>query len=61
MESILLSCEAAYSYIGYQEIMDMEKDHKKAKGEAFNQKEFLQRLLSHGALPIRHLKAKLAQ
>jgi hypothetical protein len=39
----------------------MEKDYKKLKGEAFNQKEFLQRLLSYGALPIRHLKAKLAQ
>lgn len=59
---ILLSpCESAYPYIGIQEIRDMEKDYRKAKGEAFTQKEFLQRLLSYGALPIRHLKAKLAQ
>jgi uncharacterized protein (DUF885 family) len=59
---ILLSpCDAAYAYIGYQEILDMEKDYRKVKGEAFSQKEFLQKLLSYGALPIRHLKAKLAQ
>ena len=58
---LLMPCDAAYAYIGYQEIMDMEKDYKKMKGEAFSQKEFLQKLLSYGALPIRHLKAKLAQ
>jgi uncharacterized protein (DUF885 family) len=59
---ILLSpCDAAYTYVGIQEIWDMEKDFKKLKGEAFSQKEFLQKLLSYGALPIRHLKTRLAQ
>jgi uncharacterized protein (DUF885 family) len=58
---LLNPCNAAYAYIGYQEILDMEKDYKRLKGEAFSQKEFLQRLLSYGALPIRQLKAKLAQ
>jgi len=53
--------ESAYSYIGYQEILDMEKDYKKLKGDAFNQKEFLQKLLSYGALPIRVLKTKITQ
>jgi hypothetical protein len=53
--------ESAYSYIGYQEILDMEKDYKKLKGDAFNQKEFLQKLLSYGALPIRVLKTKIMQ
>jgi uncharacterized protein (DUF885 family) len=57
---LLNPCDAAYAYIGIQEIWDMEKDYKKVKGEAFSQKEFLQKLLSYGALPIRHLKAKLA-
>jgi uncharacterized protein (DUF885 family) len=61
-DQILLNpCDAAYSYIGIQEIWDMEKDYRKLKGEAFSQKEFLQKLLSYGALPIRQLKAKLAQ
>jgi uncharacterized protein (DUF885 family) len=53
--------EAAYPYIGYQEIMDMEKDYRKLKGDAFSQKEFLQKLLSYGAIPPRALKAKLSQ
>jgi hypothetical protein len=58
---LLMPCDAAYPYIGYQEIVDMEKDYKKQKGEAFSKKEFLQELLNHGPLPIRYLKAKLAQ
>jgi hypothetical protein len=61
-DHILLNpCDVAYRYIGYQEILDMEKDYKKLKGDAFNQKEFLQKLLSYGALPIRQLKARMAQ
>ncbi|OGD11085.1 MAG: hypothetical protein A2Y86_08395 [Candidatus Aminicenantes bacterium RBG_13_62_12] len=58
---ILNPGEAAYTYLGYQEILDMEKDYKRLKGSAFKQGEFLQKLLSQGALPIRLLKARLAQ
>jgi uncharacterized protein (DUF885 family) len=53
--------EAAYPYIGYQEILELEKDYKKLKGDAFSQKEFLQKLLSFGAIPPRNLKAKITQ
>lgn len=53
--------EAAQPYIGYQEILDLEKDTRKLKGEAFNAKDFLQKLLSYGALPLRTLKIKMAQ
>lgn len=53
--------DSAYPYIGIQEISDIEKDYKKLKGDAFSQKEFLQKLLGCGAIPLRHLKAKLAQ
>ena len=53
--------EAALTYIGYQEILDFEKETKKMKGDAFNQKEFAQKLLSFGAIPLRELKVKLAQ
>jgi hypothetical protein len=58
---LLKPCEAAYAYIGLQEIIDMEKDYKKAKGESFNEKEFLQKLLSFGPLPMRYLKTAMAQ
>jgi hypothetical protein len=59
---ILLSpTDSALPYIGYQEIQDFEKDYKKLKGDAFTQKEFLQKLIGFGALPLRELKTRLAQ
>ncbi|MGZ5497750.1 MAG: DUF885 family protein [Candidatus Aminicenantales bacterium] len=48
-------------YIGYREIMAMEKDYGKLKGASFNSKEFLQKLLSYGAIPLRTLKTRMAQ
>ena len=53
--------EGALAYIGYQEILDLEKDYRKLKGEAFNNKDFLQKLLSYGAIPLRTLKIKIVQ
>ena len=58
---VLSPCEGALPYIGYQEILDMEKDQRKLKGEAFNVKDFLQKLVSHGAIPLRALKTRVAQ
>jgi hypothetical protein len=58
---LLVPGDTAFSYIGIQEIWDMEKDYRKLKGDAFSQKEFLDKLLSYGALPIRHLKTRMAQ
>jgi len=51
----------AQAYIGYQEILDMEKDYRKLKGDAFNAKDFLQKLLNYGAIPLRTLRIKIAQ
>jgi hypothetical protein len=53
--------EAAYAYVGSQEILDMEKEFRKIKGEAFNESEFLQKILSYGALPLRSLRTKILQ
>jgi uncharacterized protein (DUF885 family) len=58
---ILNPGEASYAYVGLQEFIDMERDYKKLKGEAYNRKEFLQKVLSFGALPLRQLKQKLSQ
>ena len=58
---VLSPGEAAQSYIGYQEILDLEKDYRKLKGEAFNAKDFLQKLLSYGAIPLRTLKVRMVQ
>ncbi|MBN2207121.1 MAG: DUF885 family protein, partial [Candidatus Aminicenantes bacterium] len=60
-EIVLNPGEAAATYVGYQEILDMEKDYKALKGEAFSQKDFLSKLLSFGPIPLRLLKAKMAQ
>ena len=51
--------EASNAYIGYQTILDIEKDYKAAKGEAFSKKEFLKKLAGFGPLPLRIVKAKL--
>lgn len=58
---LLLPGDAAYAYVGMQEILDMEKEYKQLKGDSFSQKEFYKELLSHGALPLRHLKKKILE
>jgi hypothetical protein len=58
---VLHPASAAYAYIGYQEILDMEKDYKAAKGDQFSQKEFLNKITSFGPLPLRILKTKILQ
>jgi uncharacterized protein (DUF885 family) len=53
--------EAAMSYIGYQEILELASNAKKLKGAAFSQKEFIHKLLSFGAIPLREIKLRMAQ
>jgi uncharacterized protein (DUF885 family) len=52
---------ASHAYIGYQEILDMEKNFKAAKGDQFSKKEFARKVLSFGSLPFRFLREKVAQ
>ena len=58
---ILKSGEAVLVYAGFQELQDMEKEYKNLKGNAFSKNEFLKKLLSYGALPLRHLKKKMLE
>jgi hypothetical protein len=53
--------DGAQTYIGYQELLDMEKDYAKLKGTSFSAREFLQKLLSYGPIPLRTLKIKMVQ
>jgi hypothetical protein len=53
--------ESVYVYVGYQEILDMQKEYKKLKGDSYSHKEFFMKLLSYGALPLRHLKKKILE
>lgn len=52
--------EAAITYIGLQEINDLEAEYKKIKGTSFTVNDFLGKLVDAGALPLRDLKLKLA-
>lgn len=58
---ILKPGNATLAYVGLQELQDMEKQYKGLKGDSFTKKEFLERLLSYGALPLRHLKRKMVE
>jgi hypothetical protein len=58
---LLLPGDAVYAYVGMQEILDMEEEYKKIKGDSFSQKDFYKQLLSHGAIPLRHLKKKILE
>ncbi len=53
--------ELSQPYIGYREILSMEKDYSKLKGESFNAKDFLNKLVGYGAIPLRTLKTKIGQ
>ncbi|MDH5704770.1 MAG: DUF885 domain-containing protein [Candidatus Aminicenantes bacterium] len=58
---ILKPGAATCTYVGYKEIMDMEKRERDLKGQSFSKKEFMEKLLSCGALPLRHLKKKILE
>jgi len=58
---ILNPADIAYVYVGMQEFLDMEKDYKQFKGDSFDQKEFLSKVLNHGALPLRFMKTKIKE
>ena len=60
-EIILNPGHCAYTYVGYQEILNMEKEYKNLKGDSYSPKEFFTKLLSHGALPLRQLKKKILE
>lgn len=49
----------ALPYVGLQEILDLEKDAQRTKGEAFNRAEFLTKLISDGALPPIQLRNRI--
>ncbi|MDD8025906.1 MAG: DUF885 family protein [Acidobacteriota bacterium] len=52
---------AIYPYMGYQEILSLEKQAKAVQGQAFSRKDFAAKLLSYGPIPLRTLSSKLTQ
>jgi len=58
---ILNPGEAAYAYVGLQDLLEMEKEYKQLKGDAYSKKDFLSKVLSYGPIPLRHLKTKILE
>jgi len=58
---ILNPGDAAYPYVGLQILLDLEKEYRKIKGESYNQKEFMHKILSYGAIPLRNLREKILE
>jgi len=56
---LLMPVDAAYAYVGMQELTTMMNTYKQQKGDSFSQKEFLAEVLSYGPIPLRHLTEKL--
>ena len=56
VRALLTSTQLSTYFVGIQELLDLEKDYKEKMGEGFSQKEFNQKLLSHGAPPVRFLR-----
>jgi len=52
----LTSTQLSTYFVGIQEILDLESAYKEKMGDKFSQKEFNQKLLSHGAPPVRFLR-----
>ncbi|MCP2519403.1 DUF885 domain-containing protein [Candidatus Aminicenantes bacterium AC-335-A11] len=52
----LTSTQLSTYFVGSEEISEIQKEYKKIKGKNYNQKEFLQKLISYGSIPIRHLR-----
>ena len=53
--------EASLAFIGFKEIQELSVKYHALKGDAFSYREFLQKLLSSGAISIRDIASRLAQ
>lgn len=49
----------ALPYVGLQEILDLEKDVQRTKGQAFDRADFITKLISNGALPPIQLRSRV--
>lgn len=56
VRAVLTSTQLSTYFVGFQEIMDLEKAYRQKVGDKFSQKEFNQKLLSCGAPPVRILR-----
>ena len=46
-------------FLGYEEILELERDYRQKKGVAFNQREFDESLIGHGSIAVKYLRKYL--
>lgn len=56
VRALLTPTQLSTYFVGFQELLNLEKAYRDKVGEKFSQKEFNQKVLSYGAPPIRILK-----
>ncbi|NIM97627.1 MAG: DUF885 family protein [candidate division Zixibacteria bacterium] len=57
----LTSTQLSTYFVGFQEVLDLEKAYREKVGENFSQKEFNRKLLSYGSPPVRFLREIILQ
>jgi hypothetical protein len=57
----LLPGDATYAYVGLQELLDMQQAYREKMGDSFSQKDFLNKVLSYGNLPLRRIKRLITE
>lgn len=58
---LLVPGDGTFAYVGLQELLAMEKIQKDKLGDSYSQKDFLNKVLSYGNIPLRHLKKKISE
>ncbi len=61
VRACLTATQLSTYFVGFQEILDLEKAYRDRVGENFSQREFNQKLLSYGSPPVRFLKEIILQ
>lgn len=56
IRACLTSTQLSTYFAGAEEIFEIQKEYKKLKGDRYNQKEFMEKLISYGSIPLRHLR-----
>ena len=61
MRAITSSPQLTFYYLGYRQVRDLYEDVRRARGEEFVLREFMDGMMSMGPVPVRHYRAMLLE
>ncbi|MGB8656740.1 MAG: DUF885 domain-containing protein [Candidatus Zixiibacteriota bacterium] len=61
VRAVLTPTQLSTYFVGFQDLLNLEKAYREKVGDKFSQKEFNRKLLSYGAPPVRLLKETILQ